>query len=374
MSPSLADILSAEIAARGPLSFARFMAAALYEPGLGYYETIPARIGRAGDFFTSASVGPVFGRCLAVRFAAWLCRLEAPRLHLAEAGPHDGRLAADVLEALAACEAPLAARVEYWLLETSPVRRAWQEATLRAHRAQARWTGEVHELEPGSIHGVIFANEFLDALPVHRVGWDAVARDWFEWRVGWDGRRFHWVRPETDCQFLPLVAALREALAREYPAAVDPAVQRVLPDGFTVELHPAATAWWTAAARALGSGWLVAFDYGFDPAETLRPEHPAGTLRAFYRHHVVDDVLARPGQQDLTTHVPFGALIAAGEAAGLRTEGLMSQAAFLLEVLGKSDLAAAWTDTERRQFRTLVHPQHLGERFKVLVQSRLPWP
>jgi len=371
---TLTDILRAEIAARGAISFARFMAAALYEPGLGYYERPPGRIGRTGDFFTSVSVGPVFGELLAARFGPWLWSLDVPRPQLVEAGGHDGRLAIDLLGAFGASDPERAARLDYILVEPSPTRRAWQRETLRELVPQVRWVADLAELAAGGVHGVIFGNEFLDALPVHRLGWDAAVGDWFEWQVGWTEERFHWVRPTVAGRPAALDPALREALAAEYGILLEPAVRAALPDGFTLEVRPAATAWWTLASRVLGSGWLVAIDYGFTAADAVQPERPGGTVRAYARHRATDDVLAEPGRQDLTAHVNFPALIAAGERAGLRTEGLFSQAAFLVEGLRDDAAVAQWTAARRRQFQTLVHPQHLGERFKVLVQSRRPSP
>lgn len=368
---SPAQILRAEIAAAGSVSFARFMEAALYTPGLGYYERRREQIGRGGDYFTSVSVGPVFGELLAARFARWLRELETPHPRLVELGPHDGRLAGDLLQALSALAPDLWPRLEYLLVDASPTRRTWQAETLHPHRDRVRWVDDLAELGSGSIAGVIFGNEFFDALPVHRLGWDAARREWFEWRVGWDGRRFCWIRPGPGCAGNALPAALRVALAAELPHLVDPAVQEVLPHGFTVEFCPAARAAWSAAARALGRGWLVAVDYGFTDAAVAGPARPHGTLRAFAGHRQQTDVLADPGEQDLTADVNFAALRAEGERAGLRTAELVSQGRFLVETLRETPLAEHWAPAQRRQFQTLVHPQHLGERFKVLVQTRL---
>lgn len=371
---SPASILRAEIAAAGSITFARFMEVALYLPGLGYYERRPDRIGRRGDYYTSVSVGPVFGELLAARFARWVRAVDAPQVALVELGPHDGRLARDILEALSVLAPDLLPRLEYCLVDASPARRAWQAEMLRSPPARVRWVNDLAELAPGSIAGVIFGNEFLDALPVHRVGWDAARREWFEWHVGWDGHRFCWVRPAVGGLLQALPTALRAALDVEYPHLGDPAMQAVLPDAFTVELAPAAWEVWAAAARALDAGWLVAIDYGFDATDAVRPERPGGTVRSYARHRVADDLLAEPGSQDLTAHVNFAALIAVGERAGLRTAGLVPQAAFLVEGLRDDAAAARWTAAQRRQFQTLVHPQHLGERFKALVQTRLPSP
>lgn len=349
------------------------MAQALYHPELGYYERAAARIGRGGDFYTSVSVGRVFGELLARRFAAWLGQLPGERLAILEAGAHDGRLAADILATLRSCAPELIRRTTYGLIEPSPRRREWQAQTLREFASQVTWFASLDELAPDSIAGVIFGNEFLDALPVHRLGWDAPARGWFEWRVGWAGDRFGWVRPPASTTGATLVTPLAGALKSEFGDWLEPELQAALPDGYTLEVRPAATAWWRQAAEALRSGRLVAIDYGFTAAEALRPERTQGTARAYTKHQHADDLLAMPGEQDLTAHVNFTPLIAAGEAAGLTTAGLISQASFLVaaaEAAGEGETFGRWTAAQRRQFQTLVHPAHLGERFKVLVQSR----
>src|SRR5580658_4328467 len=129
-SNALARQIQEEIRRRGPISFARFMELALYAPGLGYYEGQRA-IGRGGDFFTSVSVGPLFGQLLAFQFAQWM-EADGPDggVQWIEAGPHNGALAADILAWTSRRRPEVFARLEYWLLEASPARRAWQEETL----------------------------------------------------------------------------------------------------------------------------------------------------------------------------------------------------------------------------------------------------
>ena len=148
------------------------------------------------------------------------------------------------------------------------------------------------------------------------------------------------------------------------------ALQAALPDGFTCEISPAAERWWKQAAGALRRGWLVAFDYGFAAGEQVRAGRTRGTLRAYRSHQVSDDLLATPGEQDLTAHANFAVLQAAGEVAGLRTVEFCPQERFLARVAPK--LPGEWTPARTRQLRTLVHPGHLGAAFKVLVQERAP--
>jgi SAM-dependent MidA family methyltransferase len=157
----------------------------------------------------------------------------------------------------------------------------------------------------------------------------------------------------------------------------------VLPDNYTIETSPAAENWWRETAGVLARGKLLAIDYGFTADEMFSPARTGGTLRAYFQHHVTDDLLANPGDQDLTAHVNFSAIRKAGEDAGLTTEFLGSQAKFLTRILEKAakdetfgELVASkrgedgWSAKQTRQFQTLTHPEHLGRAFNVLVQSR----
>ncbi|MGO8698246.1 MAG: class I SAM-dependent methyltransferase [Limisphaerales bacterium] len=359
---SLAEQLRHEIQSAGPMTFARFMEAALYAPGLGYYEQ-PRGPGRAGDFFTSVSVGPLFGQLLAFQFAQWLdTALPAGNVQIVEAGAHDGRLAADILGWLERRRPDLLARLEYCLLDPSPVRRRWQEETLRRWAGQTAWITNITDIGTSQVCGVIFSNEFLDALPVHRLAWNASARNWQEWRVDAAGERFVWRMGELSAEAAKNLPKVPEELAP------------VLPDGFILELSPLAAAWWSAAAKALRRGRLLTLDYGTAAEAGLRPDRVQGTLRAFAHHSVSADVLASPGRQDLTADIDFSALEEAGQAAGLRTAGRWRQAQFLTQIVAQTqsqpEAFESWNQKNVRQFQTLTHPEHLGWRFQALAQSR----
>ena len=336
------------------------METALYAPGLGYYEQ-PHAPGRAGDYFTSVSVGPLFGQLLAFQFAQWLeSALPGGKVQIVEAGAHDGRLAADILGWLERRRPDLLARLEYCLLDPSPARRRWQEQTLRPWSAQTVWMDDIAAVGNSQVCGIIFSNEFLDALPIHRLAWNASAGDWREWRVDATEERFVWRMGEISAE-----------AAKGLPR-VPPELAQVLPDGFILELSPLAAEWWKAAAKALRRGKLLTLDYGAADGG-LRPDRAQGTLRAFARHNVCTDVLANPGTQDLTADVNFSALEEAGHAAGLRTEGRWRQARFLTQIVTQTHLQPEafeiWNQKNVRQFQTLTHPEHLGWRFQALVQS-----
>ncbi len=373
----LSLIIQAEITASGPMSFARFMELALYHPGLGYYETGRNRVGFQGDFYTSVSTGELFGQLLAFRFARWLEALpvaSAP-LWLVEAGAHDGRLAQDILTWLRVQRPELYARLHYGIVDPSRERQAWQREKLGEFADRVRWFDRLAEVgdrtaspphpAPPGIQGVIFSNELLDALPVRRLGWDASRQAWFEWGVSWEDHQFMWTKlASTPQNSLPVPALPAELLA-------------VLPAGYTIEVSPAAEAWWREAAGILQQGKLLAIDYGFTQEEMISPARTKGTLRGYHQHQYSDNVLAHPGEQDLTAHVNFSAIQATGESAGLQTDAYLTQPQFLTGILGEAVKDASfgeWTTRRTRQFQTLTHPQHLGRSFKVLVQSRTGCP
>ena len=118
----------------------------------------------------------------------------------------------------------------------------------------------------------------------------------------------------------------------------------------------------------------MAFDYGLESDAFFVPPRKDGTLRAYYRHQAADDLFARVGEQDLTASVNFTAIRNAGESTGLKSEPMRAQEQFLMGIFEKTlkqpERFPEWTAKRRRQFQTLVHPEHLGRQFQVLQQVR----
>ena len=380
------------------------MECALYCPVYGFYEKEEDTVGRGGHFYTSVSVGSLFGELLARQFAEWLDELQGvPEVSLAagrqgaklaqadksvaplqvvEAGAHDGRLARDILGWFRAQRPDLLNGLIYWVIEPSERRQEWQLRTLKEFLPQVRWATNLADLAEssdrlsgptgGQVRGVIFSNELLDSMPAHRLGWDAARQAWFEWGVTLSEGRLEWTRlewkPASEADPDGWVGAI--AAAPEWSSDL----LKALPEGFTIEIGVAAATWWNKAAGVLGAGKLLGFDYGITEEGLVQRGGTAGTLRAYYRHQAVSDVLDRPGEQDITAHVNFSALCRVGENGGLKAEGLFSQEQFLTRIAaptfnrkGGSDY---WTAQRIRQFKTLTHPDHLGRSFKVLIQSR----
>jgi SAM-dependent MidA family methyltransferase len=362
-----AELIRREIAERGAMPFVRFMELALYAPDCGYYEVEKGNVGRSGDFYTSVSVGNLFGELLAFQFAEWLEELRPAngKFQIIEAGAHDGKLAADILAWLQIQRPELFSKIEYGIIEPSARRQEWQRETLKIFAPRIRWFSDIEDLK-GKFQnpkpdGIIFSNELLDAFPVRRFGWDAGNKNWFEWGVAIDGEKFIWTR-------MP-------ALTGDPQIRIDapPELLAVLPDGHSIEISTAAENWWREASDVLGNGRLMTMDYGFIADEFFSPARPQGTLRAYFSHHVSSDILANVGEQDLTAHVNFHAIRKAGEDAGLLTEYFCPQARFLTEILSraaKANTFGPWDNSDTRQFQTLTHPEHLGRAFRVLIQLR----
>ncbi len=229
----LREIMEQEARQHGAMSFARFMELALYCPNLGYYEREDASPGRAGDYFTSVSVGGVFGELLAFQFARWFDEgLPPGPRQLVEAGAHDGRLAADILNWMKRQRPEIWPGLEYWILEPSAVARHRQAKTLDHLTSKVQWFDSWAAAPHSGVHGVIFSNELFDAMPVHRLGWDAARKHWFEWGVGFQNGELTWVSMplEESTGLLELLPRLPEDLLA------------VLPDGFTTEVCPVAEA------------------------------------------------------------------------------------------------------------------------------------
>jgi SAM-dependent MidA family methyltransferase len=314
-----------------------------------------------------------------------------------EAGAHDGRLAADILAWFRDHRPDLFARLEYCILEPSPRRRQWQAQTLAEFANRVRWVSNFSDLVvshsalappsplsplPSSrLRRIFFSNELLDAMPVHRLARDPQAHTWFEWGVALNAGRFDWARmPPESPKSGPVDHASRITHHDPRPTiqqSNNPIIQRLaplLPDSFILDLCPAAEQWWTQAAQSLPCGKLLTLDYGLTAEEFRAPHRKDGTLRAYRQHQLSPDLLANPGDQDLTAHVNFTALQAAGEAAGLTTESFQTQEQFLTRILDRivkeESPFPSWTPSRTRQFQTLTHPDLMGRPFRVLVQSR----
>jgi SAM-dependent MidA family methyltransferase len=349
----LAHISAAIDEAGGWISFADYMGTALYAPGLGYYSAGARKFSAAGDFVTAPELTPLFGAALATTAAAVIDRL--PDGDLIELGPGTGRLAADLLDALAAKDR-LPQR--YRLLEVSADLAARQRECLRERAPALLPRVEWIEMLPARWRGLMIANEVLDAVPPHLIARKSGA--WFE----------RGVSLAVGCLALadrPLMpGALRDAARAAFPPEGD----------YVSEINPAAEALIRSLAERCDAGVLLIIDYGFPAAEYYHPQRASGTLVVHYRHRAVHDPLFMPGLADLSAHVDFSAIARAGVAGGMTVGGYATQARFLINC-GILDALAACGDPSASAYlrqaaavQKLLSPAEMGELFKVLALVR----
>jgi len=348
------------------ITFARFMERALYEPELGYYRQPADRPTDAGDFLTAPETHPIFGWTIARRIERMWTELGEPcPFDLIEYGAGSGTLGLSILEGLRRHgSTDLLAAIRYEPVESNPNRLAdledrFEKAGLAGLLAPAGSPSD----GPVPVAGVILANEFLDALQVHRF----VVRGGklLELFVGW---REGFVQVAAE----PSTPELAGRLAGE---AIVP---DRLAEGQVGEICLGLAPWLDDVDRRLARGFVVAIDYGYEAAELYGPRRLAGTLLGYRAHRVQEDPLAEVGRADLTAHVDFTALRLLGERRGLRSVALTTQSEFLVDAGLESELQALQASTTttvadymraRSGIVRMLDPRHMG-RFRVLTLAR----
>ncbi len=329
------------------------MELALYHPEWGYYARPPSQIGRSGDFFTSVSVGPVFGHLLALRAVAWWQNAGNPTLwRWIEVGAHNGTLAADALAALSRIAPDAAGGVRYTILEPLARIRRVQAETL------ARFGGSVcicpgaDEIATHPLPSFFVANEVLDALPVH-----VVRRENGEWR--------------EQCVALAPSGAFTWTSATITPGPLADALSQLpgeLPDGYQTEVRTGFREFLAPYLRGMTHGRMIWIDYGFATEDYYISGRTEGTLRTFRNHRAGSCPLSAPGEEDITAHVDFTAFAKDAMALGATPACFENQGTWLIRA-GEAWLRSMEGNADPaliRQFRTLTHPAHLGAKFHVL--------
>jgi SAM-dependent MidA family methyltransferase len=327
--------------AGGWIGFDRFMALALYEPGLGYYTNALQKFGAmpssGSDFVTAPGMSPLFGQTLAVQVRQALQATGSDEVW--EFGAGTGALALQLLDSL-----DDAVRC-YTIIDLSGSLRARQADTLLKHAAKVRWL----DAWPDAIEGVVLGNEVLDAMPVQLL--QRTQGVWHERGVvnvtEGEVRGFAWQDRFTELR---------------------PPVDIEGQHDYLTEIHPQAEAFITSLAERLlaGRGGAAFFlDYGFPEAEFFHPQRHMGTVMCHQLHQADDNPLLAVGQKDITAHVNFTGVALAGQNAGLHVLGYASQAWFLLN-LGLAERMSSAGLAERSQAQRLVNEHEMGELFKVV--------
>ncbi|HYP24421.1 MAG TPA: SAM-dependent methyltransferase, partial [Actinomycetota bacterium] len=319
----LERLLHERIERDGPLPFGAFMQLALYHPRLGYYSGGGERSGWRGHFLTSPELDPAYGELWARGFEkAWAACGSPETFHVVEVGPGEGGFAHSVLSSVAGA---FGAALRYRLVERVPAVEERQRERLAAF--DVTWSPSIAEV-PRAEAGVVFANEVLDNLPVHVV----------------ERRGGRILEVCVDSAGGRLAETLRPPAGPELEAWLARAGAEV-PEGHRFEVTMAAESFVRRCAAAIGTGALVLVDYGAESGELA--ERARGTLVAYGEGGPSEDVLARPGEQDVTAHANWTIVRAVCAELGWDVAGPLPQREVLLD-LGARDLDGDLRESHRR--------------------------
>lgn len=339
-SEALSKLIQLEMAGK-TISFARFMELALYTPLLGYYSTHRPKIGKHGDFITAPEISPLFAQCVAKQCLQILESLGHG--DILELGAGTGQFAKDILLALEQLDS---LPTHYYILEISAALRDEQQALLQQScphlLSRVRWLTDLPE---NGIQGIIFANEVLDALPVHR--FHIADNQIKECCVVSENNRFTWQIAE------PTTSLLTESINPLLP----------LPDGYESEINLMLPGFIKQLANALNKGTILLIDYGYGRDEYYHPDRSQGTFMCFYQHQQHTNPFLHVGEQDITAHVDFTEVATEALDNSLTLAGYTTQASFLL-ACGLLEFSDANQHTKAIKLLTL--PSEMGEIIKVM--------
>jgi SAM-dependent MidA family methyltransferase len=342
------------IKAGGPITFERFMEMALYEPGLGYYMTDKAGIGKSGDFYTSQHVHPIFGSMIGRQIIEiWEYMGKPGDFLTVEPGPGEGFMCLDILSFLK--KKDILRSMTYVIVELNPWRQKRQKKLLANYSGSVRWVSSLDDL--GKFRGCIISNELLDAFPAHLIQMRDELKEIY---VNAEDSRLG----ELECP--PSTDAIFNYISE---FSLD------LPSGYRTEINLRIKDWLKSVQGNLEDGFIVTIDYGYPSADYYAEERNRGTLLCYHRHQFSEDPYIHIGEQDMTAHVNFSSVKKWGEELGFGTVGFCQQGPYLV-ALGIDEVIQETLEQNREylfeiaKIKRLILPGTLGETHKVLIQYK----
>lgn len=352
---NLSELIKEHIRINGPLSFKDFMDQALYNPDHGYYSSGRAEIGRDGDFYTSPSVHPVFGKVISNLAVKAFDTLGTEDFSIVELGAGKGYLALDILDSLKSQSPTIYNNLKYKIIEISEESTESEKILLQKHSDKIEWFRGISDLSGSSLNGMVISNEFFDALPFYRLKQvNGKLREIF---VSLEKDELVEIYKKPGEQF-------KEYLNRNCINLVDDQ---------EIEVCLAAGDIFNEITALLSSGFILTIDYGYLADELYSEKRMKGTFRCFYRHSLNSDPYINIGSQDITADINFSDLIYQGVKKGLHKIKYINQGQFLVD-WGILAILEQYSDKEhqgdRMAIKNLMMPELMGSRFKVLIQSK----
>jgi SAM-dependent MidA family methyltransferase len=335
------------------ISYAEYIDAALYHPDLGYYMKNKQKIGSQGDFITTSNISDVYGRIIAKWFAG-ICEKIGLEPAFCEIGAGNGRFAHAFLQEW---EDSIKTPLTYIIVESSPYHLKLQNELLKSHYSIVQ-VRTLNELEP--FEGMVFSNEFFDALPVHVI--EKENGQLFEMMVGIKNNSLYEDKVSlTNPSILSFLEETGLKLKEKQRLEVPLLIKEMLGD----------------ISRVLTKGIVVTADYGYTKEDWNHPSRIKGSLRGYYQHQMIHDVLEHPGEMDITTHIHFDWLKQKGEQEGLNFYSKLRQDEFLLKAGILKELENHYdpnpfseVSKRNRAIRSLIMPAGISAFFHLLIQQK----
>ena len=345
-----------EIQEKGPITFKKFMEMCLYDKEYGYYTGQSLPIGCSGDFVTGPHTGPFFGTLIARQLIQFYYILQNNKFSLIEMGAGSGYLAYDILSYF---KKELLDNIKYIIIEPNDNNIFIQKNILRDFLDNITWVKTIRDISPDRY--CLISNELLDAFPVHLI--QKTGRIFKEIYVDFDNKNKLFIESLGNLSSTEL-----ELYTSRLPDCLD--------EFYKTEVNLNLKKWIYDVSAVITNGFVMTIDYGYTKNEYFSPSRNRGTLLAYKGHMIYEDILARPGEQDLTAHVNFSDLHGWGMGAGFKTVGYSPQWAFLggldfeevvLELMdGKIDPFSP----KLAEIKALILPQGMGSSHKVMLQTK----
>ena len=354
----LKELIIEEINKKGKITFAEFMQMALYHPKYGYYNSDTERVGRFGDYYTSPTVHRIFGELVAKQLKEMWRILGEGAFTVVEMGANRGWLCHDIIRCIKEEYPRFYTNLHYIIVETNPYARKRQQLLLDSidlKNGMVSWhTYKQDGFSFNKIQGCFLSNEFVDALPVHRL--KVKNKILKEIYVGYNGASFCEVDDAVSGPVLQNYHEMNKIYLKENRAC---------------EVNLAAAEWLRHVSEKLEKGFIVTIDYGDTEERLFHEDTQEGSLRCYFRHTVNRNYYERLGEQDITAHVDFTNLINAGRFVQLEVAGFTKQSHFLIALGILERLNNTNNDTETiLKLKNLLHSEVMGEVFKVLIQYK----
>ncbi|HLG38084.1 MAG TPA: SAM-dependent methyltransferase [Chitinophagaceae bacterium] len=324
----------------------------LYYPGEGYYTSPKEKIGKNGDFYTSANVSGLFGAMIGRQLEEMWNLTGGKEFIVVEYGAGTGMLCHDILDYLKG-NRKFYSRLTYCIIEKSPVMREKEKSLLQE---KVCWCNSIHELP--AFTGCVLSNEVVDNFSVHRVMMRDVLMEIF---VDYKEEGFTEVMKPATKELATYFAELNV----------------VLPEDFCTEINLEAIEWIKEIGNCLKKGYVLTIDYGFPSSKLYHPRRCNGTLLCYHKHTLNDQLYKNIGEQDITSHINFSALSHWGYKNDLIPVGFTSQASFLVNLgwqdyLNKTLLQHGDNYQKLRQYSFLKYTLLLdmGQKFNVFIQGK----